>query len=171
MKKFMVLSLALAVVGLANAGLDLTTIPGMSYEVDTVAKTVTISGTGVVGFIFNLAPDAGVVTGAEVSSAFGTMRDNGTDPVGEGMTTHAAGSWIMVSGVNTAPVTGVLAVVSYTGNPTELTFFHEQEFWYGDSGVDFGAGAVDLAGYTIVVPEPMTLGILGLGALFLRKRK
>jgi len=176
MKKLLALILVLGMASLAGAGLQ-TLVPGLDVDVDTDAKTITFiapaaaatDGGSVIGLGLGvMVPDAGAI--GFVSTAFGTG--------GEGMPGadlgYPEGSWAAYSGVNLTGNgnIGVLAVFSYAGDPTKVDLFNEEMIGLGNSEVSFRDGStVSLAGMSIIIPEPATMALLGLGGLFLRRRK
>jgi len=171
MKKLLVLSLVLGIASLASAGLDLNTVEGIDYTVDTVAQTVTVTGT-VRAFFLSFVPDAGSIEVTSVNSSFASSGV-GADPVDLGLTSYPAGSWVTASGStnSTSSVSGVLFVLSYEGAVSEITLVDETEWYLGNAELNIDGTTVAVAGYTIAVPEPATMALLGLGALVLRRKK
>ena len=157
MKKVLVLALVLGLVGIANAAVTLSP----DAPTINVGDTVTIS----------------VV--ADASGNYGGWLDpvdNGIGTFGDLMILPAAGPdaskdftfapWWLFEAKSFNPDAPVLAgahfTIDFTGNAEGTATL---ALW------DFDAANV-LATTTItVVPEPMTLGLLGLGGLFLRRRK
>jgi hypothetical protein len=172
MKKLLVLSLVMAVASFATAALDLGTIEGISYEVDAVNGIVTISGVNVFGFEFGvLKPDAGALT----PGALGAFSAGGAGIGAEAMgldSVYGAGAIVGAAGGMTtgSGLTGVLYSFSFSPEVLLITIGPETEYQLGAAYVQVGQTTYDLTGYTIV-PEPMTMGLLSLGALFLRRRK
>ncbi len=166
MKKLMVLSLVLAVASLANAGLTLVDLGGGAVGIASDAKGawdgyfasssnlvivesgLTAEGNKNLSFVENLGPQKGSDLALPELGSFNMLwvnvaSSNSADPVVEG--THFSA---LFSGVT-----------------------------FGDK--DMGLGRVDLLSNDLssvlatlyVVPEPMTMGLLSLGALFIRRRK
>lgn len=172
MKKLLVLSLVMAVASFASAALDLATIEGVSYEVDAVNGIVTISGVNVFGFNFGvMVPDAGVLTPGQLGGFGAGGVGDPAGALGLGYA-YGDGAIVGVSGVMTSgsSLTGVLYKFSFSPEVLLITLGTETEYGLGASSIQVGQTTYDLTGYTIV-PEPMTMGLLSLGALFLRRRK
>jgi hypothetical protein len=156
MKKLLVLALVLGVASLATAGL---TVPGLTYEV--TGNTVTISGADVGGFLMSLeADDGSVLSNGVVAPAFTAVNDAGM---------WYYGQWTGASAANTSDVTGPIFSIDFAPSATELTFVYS--YIVGASEITVGGVAQSLVGQSIVVPEPATMGLLGLGALLLRRKK
>jgi hypothetical protein len=163
MKKLLVLTLVLGIASLASAGTDLGDVSGLSYSVS--GQEVTISGTGVIGFIFNLeAAASDVISDVAVNStAFASQNNNGAWYSSYGGV-HAG-----ISGAATSAQTGTIVTFDVKSGTTEVDVIYH---WAGSPFVNFGGDDVDLTGYTIsLVPEPATMALLGLGGLFLARRK
>ena len=170
MKKMLVLALVLAVAGLANANLVLGW--------DVAAQKVTLSsdaviaggaginnGLGVIGAelgvvtfpvraeLAGIDPTVGQYTGAQAIE-LGLPYDGGIVIAawGKPLVDSPAGDWMYATIVSNKVLTvGTAANALVTVALTD-----------GD-GVATGANLY-------LVPEPMTMGLLGLGALFLRKK-
>lgn len=159
MKKLLVLSLVMAVAGLANAGM-------IGLEAD--GQTVTLVGSG-----FTAAEGSTCFLVFGLDTAVPTMNYVGTGSLVtdmapiyglaafEGMLGLDAGSLKAAYMIDIKDTTdpfaipnGVLVTAETIGVGT---------VYYLDQG-----GA--LLG-SVFIPEPMTMGLLGLGALFLRRRK
>ena len=168
MKKLLVLALVLGLATMASAA-DLATIAGLDYTV--VGNTVTISGTLVTSF--GLAMQVSDGTGAIRVGALVSPFAGSNGVVSESMFLPAGGV-IGVAGLETsgAGKTQNLYVFTVDSTVKEITLYNEREMWTGDSYVArAGSGTTDLAGSTITIPEPMTIALLGLGGLFLRRKK
>ena len=183
MKKLMVLVLVFGVVSVASAG-DLTVVgDGMSgsitvnpYEIITVELIATNWGLSGPADAFSVV-NIGAITGAGTASApalhaeltnlplLGTLVNDGTNmivgisggtPLGDmdGIPNgDAAYSFTLdVGGMGTYLIDLMNTTVSGAFSPTPLPL---------------AISALEVN----VVPEPMTLGLLGLGGLFLRRRK
>ena len=168
MKKLLVLTLVLGLATVVSAvpASDLADIAGMDYTV--VGNTVTILSTaGVANFsLGQITPDTGTLTVGTVPSTFNAVA-------GDGMA-DLAGTGIMgvsgaVSGTPPAYVTGTMYTFTYAGGTLLITL---EDSFLGESSVQWETDAVtSLTGATITIPEPMTIALLGLGGLFLRRKK
>jgi len=162
MKKFLVLALVLGLATMATAG-DLAAIADMGYTV--IGDTVTITTTGsVANFNLQLSPDAGTLTAGNASTNFGYVSDGVPDLAETGIM-GAAGA---VTSVPPVYQTGTLYTFTYDG--TELVTLGDSIL--GTSSVQWeNDDVISLVGATITIPEPMTIALLGLGGLFLRRKK
>ena len=171
MKKLLVLILVLGLATMVSAvpTTDLSLVSGMDYTV--VGSTVTILSTGpVAGFAIGLmTPDAGTLTAVAVAEGFGIKSLGDPDLGGTGLMGIAGA----VSGTPPVYVTGTLYTFTASGGDgTVITLDAEMILGLGDSFVKWSNDAVtDLNGSTITIPEPMTIALLGLGGLFLRRKK
>jgi len=176
MRKLLVLALVLSVVGLANAGLSTTNlVPNrLDAVVDTVAQTITFVG---------LAPApsaAGAITGLAINMVLDVAADYGalayvssaagfTPTLGDGFEA-APGDWAGYSAMNVNGIIGNLVVFSYTGTPGKATLYSSPDWGAAEVGIRGDVSATSLDGKVIIIPEPMTMLLLGLGGLFLRKK-
>lgn len=183
MKKLMVLSLVLAVAGLANAGFV------VSKTTDLVAGDVIsisyIADYTVAGLSIRNISDSGSVTGAMsdafLHAGFNSGRKVGVNIVnadGKLMTNTTGdglGGAALVALGGVYPVAGeVVFSFNYTvkagANETFVLAFDDGVAARGiknTAGVTSALGSIQLQ----TIPEPITMGLLSLGALFLRRRK
>jgi hypothetical protein len=180
MKKLLVLMLVLGMATMANAALTIT-ISGPT-ELETGATgTYTIEYSGITdfgGFDFDAISDTGTLEGMwNISSGAILAANYDTGAVLNGKN-EASGNYelsaesftlstpvdmgsplasFVFTAPSTAPVGGI-ATLSLISNGL------------------FDIGANEITGITmptfaVTIPEPMTIGLLGLGGLFLRRRK
>lgn len=183
MKKLIALSLVLAVAGLANAGWE------VSKTTDLVAgDVITISYIAdyqVAGLSIRNIADSASVTGA-MSDCFVNAGMTSSRKVGVGIVN--AGGKLMTNttqdglGGGAVPAIGgtyveagqIVASFKYTvkaGN--NETFTLKFDDGVAARGIKSVQNVVSpLAAITLqTIPEPITMGLLSLGALFIRKRK
>ena len=167
MKKLIVLSMVVAMASLATAGLSLS-LSGAGV-VDTGAGTytmlegstavITVSGSGSAYYTYlaltgdvAVTADAAIATPvalagagdmASVGSSYGWLLTAAGGPAGP----VAAGAQFTADITATGPLDAVIGVTTYS-----------------NTGSNPGMAIT-------IVPEPMTLGLLGLGGLFLRRKK
>ena len=161
MKKLLVLTLVLGIASLATAGIDLGTIAGMSYDV--AGNTVTISSTGTVnGYLLNMeADDLSALSNSFVPAGFLQYNYAG----------FASGTvWHGASASSTTGVTGVVYSIDFTPGASVINFVYSS-IYADNSSLSVDGSANGLAGYSMTVPEPATMALLGLGALMLRRKK
>ena len=159
MKKAIVLSMVLSVAQMACAWLD---IPGLSYEVQ--GNTLIFSAENCTGFSFQLMPSTG------------NGNDLFNDVIAAGFTTanHGVpyGSYGFIGvGASTgasAPITGVIYSVDFGPGVMNLEFIYSP--LAGGSDINLDGQVINLEGYSLV-PEPVTLALLGLGGLFLTRQR
>jgi hypothetical protein len=178
MRKLLVLALVLSVVGLANAGLSTTNLvpDKLDAVVDTVAQTITFvgyntTGANAIGAITGLALN--IILSPIASDSAITYNLAQTLPAtwsltGEGFEI-AAGDWVCYGGNSTNGVVGTLAVFGYAGAPVKATLYSSGDWGNAEVGIR-GSAMTSLDGKVITIPEPMTMLLLGLGGLFLRKK-
>ena len=155
MKKLIVLSLVMAMASLATAGLvsDLAETTGnVDWTLDLNTGTLTGTGTSGAASMNFLKVLAGAVTGLADTEAAGDAASFIEHPAVPGLYVADAGTVI-------APITpGVWFTMQFDFVPGT------------DVVIADAAGTTTLLQGTLV-PEPMTLGLLGLGGLFLRRKK
>ena len=166
MKKILVLTLVLGIASLASAALDLGDIDGVSYSVGAGnVATITVSK-DIVGLLWNLKPDAGSLAAVDLtfSGDFGVTSAgawNGTEGLMDG-----------ISASTTVPFQGTILTVDFDDSATKAELVN---YYYADSNITWttaDGGKVFITGYEMtLIPEPMTMGLLGLGGLFLARRK
>lgn len=178
MKKLMMLSLVLGAVAVANAGfLPIADInPGEKFTVEFYADEV------LAGVSIRLITDSGVPSGV-IENVF--LNENLTvgRKVGDGLVTDGSGVLLSTSGID-----GIGGAINPFGGAkvaagTLLFSFDvttNADVAPGNYVVKFDMGTYKNAANAVfqlgevaytVVPEPMTMGLLSLGALFLRRRK
>ncbi len=171
MRKLLVLALVLGIAGLANAQLSLVT--GLTYEIDPVTSTISIIATEKVVTLEMgvLTPDAGILTPGTLALPNGGVGTN--DPEAMGLTYYTYGTIVGMAGTtaSSAGQLGTLYTFSYAGTGL-VTISSENEWYLAGATVLFEVGdrVESLEGLTMIIPEPMTMLLLGLGGLFLRKR-
>lgn len=162
MKKFLVVTLVLGLAAVSNAAVtwDLTAqnVPmGSSITITISSDTTSPYG----GFVSMQQPGAGEIGNLVVFPGAGDAGAWTTpDLVG------APGYWMHEAKTFNAQNPDIVAGAQFTFDYTAL----DDSSAVTVELLDFGAVALD----SIVIqntPEPMTLGLLGLGGLFLRRRK
>jgi hypothetical protein len=156
MRKLVVLMLVLGMASLANATLTL------ALNSDTQVALVSSTDLGYNAYI--TVPNAVAHTFALTSNAGGSATVGASENYGDGLdwrfltiaANPALSQFVSPGQQVLVNVTG--AKLSLTGNSSQLV-----QVW--DS-----AGTTELA-RCYIVPEPMTLAILGLGSLLLRRKK
>ena len=166
MKKLLVLLSVLAVCGMASAALtwDVTPNGGDTYTV-TLSSDVAVVGVS----LGILTPDSGSIAVGTLNSGFSAFLDNGYDSTGSG---EAAGTLVGVAGTTpaTAPISGVLYTFVYTGTGSTIDVA-DYPTWGYVSQVTYTDNSTESLNGQIAVPEPMTMALLGLGGLFIRRRR
>ena len=178
MKKLMILSLVLAISAISSAAFS-PVDPVMPGEKITVAF---YAPEDVAGVSIRLITDTAIPSGA-ISNVF--LHENLTvgRKVGDGLVADGSGTLLSTSGADgiggafnpfggAKVASGELVfsfdvAVSSEAVAGDYLIQFEQGTWKNAQNVVSQLGTVAYS----VVPEPMTMGLLGLGALFLRRRK
>ncbi|MCK5565764.1 MAG: PEP-CTERM sorting domain-containing protein [Planctomycetes bacterium] len=161
MKKCLVLLMVLGIASMATAGLVVTG--------DAASFTIESDAAGVAGDTGQFTGFVGIQDGASVMTAFtwGAAAVVGADPVLYGYVPGTALG--LPNGYDLANLTVTDgSPTSFLGIGDVLTFDVTGAVPY--TVVVWDSAFTELASATIV-PEPMTMGLLGLGGLFLRRRK
>jgi hypothetical protein len=179
MKKLLVLALVLSMVGLANAGLSLETdydgralLPSETVTFKVLATDLMVSTYGNYPYFVVVAmPDAGAITG------------------GVAIVTPQTGDLNMIDNtlVDFFPVTGQAGIGGFVGSSSTTVGYMVQgitidEIQFHCNGpidavvqlwVSGDFATFEMIDSVIVkqIPEPITMVLLGLGGLFLRKKK
>ena len=182
MKKLVVLMLVVGMASLASAALSISLDPVGGTTIDASTTNVTIDVTGSGAFpsdsvYFQLSSDAGVITGGAVgpdapsaSAIYGTTYPGfpGT-PAGQdgpyGSLSNTATTDVPKAGTFLTGFDLDLSALTLAGGDTiELSFATSADF-------ATSAGVFTQTLTVATVPEPMTMALLGLGGLFLRRKK
>lgn len=157
MKKVLVLTLVLGLVGIANATVSLVPAAGTINVGDTITISVVSDSTDAYGGWLELT-DNGI-------GSFGDLvilPKAGVDAAKD----FTFAPWWSFEAKSFNPAAPIVAgdhfTIDFTGTAEGAASLTLYEF--------DGATVIQTVGID-VVPEPMTLGLLGLGGLFLRRRK
>lgn len=176
MKKLLVLMLVLSVTAIASAAMSPIEFSAENVGGDSWDISITAPGYDIVNLdIAQMSAGSGTLAPGSVSSNFDVSKGNGS---------LDAGSIIAISGSASGPladppvfVTDALYTFNWTGSAdtVDITLGTAQP-WDVAPFVEYydGSGTVkeDITGtYAVTVPEPLTIGLLGLGGLFIRRRK
>lgn len=167
MKKLLVLALVLSIAGFANAGFSLNAAktevnPGEVVSIQLVNDLGGISGFGL-GYVIVPEGVEGVLTGADLLPAAGNQSG------ATAYTEAGFGTGFEVSLADTTPggaglVAGPQIVFTYIAPMAEGVY---SVVFYNDA---LGYDAPEATAAITVIPEPMTMLLLGLGGLFLRRK-
>ena len=168
MKKLLVLSLVLAVAGLANAGFV------FKYNGAVISDGGTVTDKGVLTFtLFNEFQAASIIDtsfvavsgNAEIlgitlypANLVGTWSAENLGPTDLGSGKGELVTWIIN---NDFPAVGTFKQGPLADIQVQVNSGAQEFIYFNSEGEPI---------YTFAIPEPMTLGLLGVGALFLRKR-
>ena len=160
-KTTVVITITLFILGissLASAGYEI--VPGLEYEI--LGNTFTLTGTDVTGYLFNLQPDSGILSNVFINTDFSFQYP--------GVWYSSYGLLAAEASVGTSSaVTGTIFSIDFTPGAKELTFVYSS--FVGDSTIWIGGEEILLTGKGTSIPEPVTLLLLGMGGVLIRKRK
>lgn len=166
MRKFFILMLVLGMASAANA--VLIQVDGQTADAVNIGETAVITvvsedTTNWLGYIIVEEGGAGALSDGTATELVG-------DPQQAGLTPYTEAGWgtgyeLTVAGTESFPVgIGTLFTVTYSGalldETATISLFVDPEY-----GTPVASVAVT------VIPEPMTILLLGLGGLFLRRRR
>jgi hypothetical protein len=166
MKKLFIMILVLGISSAANA--VIIQVDGQTGDAFDIGETAVISVVGEdisnwIGYIIVEEGGAGALSDGIATELTG-------DPVQSGLTPHIEAGWgngyeLTVAGTQSFPVgIGTLFTMNYSGalidETATISLFIAEDYVNPVSSVA-----------VTVVPEPMTILLLGLGGLFLRRRK
>ena len=162
MKKILVLTLVLGIASLATAGLDLAGLDNIDYSVSGQTVTITVDK-DITGFGMSLKTDNGSQPSVDIDSRFSTG-------LYDGYWTGSQLESISASKGSDLTFQGTIISIDVAAGVTSIDLIADG---YGaKSSIDWNDSSVtDMTGYTMTIPEPMTMGLLGLGGLFLRRKK
>ncbi|MHC4643695.1 MAG: PEP-CTERM sorting domain-containing protein [Planctomycetota bacterium] len=164
MKKLFILMLVLGMSSAASAVLQVVQPDPLSQEVavvgDLTGDMYLILSSDHVLTDFTLGPDAPDLSGYAGPTS---------DLIGMGLfpTGFVGEYWVMASSQNPYPITGTfLSAKPGPVGPGDLAYQQVNLSWFDETG-----GSGDLGTVFILIPEPMTIALLGLGGLFVLHRR
>jgi hypothetical protein len=170
MRKVVALILVLGMASLANAGYEIA-VSGTSAEVDNVGLAATYQGFfAVIGITGEVGVSGGMVgpQAPDLTGVYGPINDgSGIDalfPTGNGIYGSISSSSIATGSPLPLGIFIDQIVLEYTPGPKESPI----QLWALNE--DGTVGDLLAEGTVMVIPEPATLAILGLGALLLRRK-
>jgi hypothetical protein len=176
MKKLLILMLVLSVTAIASAAMSPIEFSAENVGDNSWDISITAPGLDVTSLsIAQLSGDSGTLQPGSVSDDFDISKVNGA---------LDAGSITGVSGAANGPlvdppafVTDALYTFNWTGSADTVDItLGTVNPWDSTPNIKYYDGSQivqeDIAGtYAVSVPEPLTIGLLGLGGLFIRRRK
>jgi len=180
MKKLLVLTLVLSMAAAANAALIFVPSATEVHPSDNVTIAVVDTSNGVMGGIMGFAIDAigdGAKGGTCVSQSFPAWDKTYPGTIGgDGFLDE----YVSATQLSSTPLSGTTVFTFVYHVPTLPTSSYITVASFDDGGNNWFAPDVIYVGgrwdgtiSTVlhVTPEPMTIGLLGIGGLFLRRRK
>lgn len=172
MKKLLVLALVLSMATIANAGLTLT-ISGPTQLALGATGTYTVGYTGyntLASYDVDILSTIGTVGGGV---GITTNTDSATTYFGaDSLTGYYEATMyndVALTDLGSPLFSFTLTAPSTTGTAT-ISFLENSFIDTTNTPLDYGTTVLPTLNVQIV-PEPMTMGLLGLGGLFLRRRK
>jgi hypothetical protein len=187
MKKLVAIALIAAMATVANAGIGFTAPAGDFNPGDVV--TIVLTSTGACnGFNFDAISDGGnggvasdIIMGAGLTELLpGYLENTSAGILIDYAAAYATGS-PLGSGValftfsyTVSPAITAPKMITIAPLPAGTSFYSRLDdttYTAAASTGDLGGVTTPIDGVTLsIIPEPMTLGLLGLGGLFLRRR-
>lgn len=171
MKKLFALLVVLALCGAANAASVTLDGAGTIILAEAGAEvTITLSGTGMAGMdaLITISGDVTITGYMDASDCAAYGWDPLYSPpiaMLETPTSVELGG-ALGSGFNNGPTVGYVTVL-YGGSGTATVSLAPGFSWGGSNPVNPTEGSLNIE----LIPEPMTIALLGLGGLFIRRRK
>jgi hypothetical protein len=179
MKKFLVLALVLSMATMANAAIVWQASATEVHPSDVITiNVITTAGEHVIGLEIDATTDGGAggyaATPLTLNSNFGGFADVGALVNASGILTQYTFGNSGVGAYATGTLFSYMYHVPSVPASTTITIGDTWRNGSDSTEIDFYDGSstyTHLTGATIhVIPEPMTMGLLGLGGLFLRRR-